>query len=468
MRSEKWTRLRGLGKRFAVAAGWCLLLTAATGSCWAQIEALSEIRDIALDEDGGWCWFEGPRAVVHNGLLLAGSVASGHREPDRKGDIDLIVFDLRKEQASRVELYDRLQLDDHDSPAIARLMDGRWLAVFARHGNDPHFYYRLSEPDNPLKWSEVKQYAPSPTTRLTYSNVFQLPRENGKIYNFFRGLDDSFKPSWVCSTDGGITWNTGNVFIRVPSEKKHRPYVRYVSDGWQTVHMAYTEGHPRDWDNSIYHVFYRAGMLHNSAGEPLAPLGQGLDSPDKGTRVFQGHPDAVAWCNDIALDRDGAPVIAYSVQMNSAGLPPRSGGLDMRYRWARWDGSSWRDYPLAYAGERLYPGEDDYTGLVSLVPGMPHIVLCSTNSNPVSGEPLISRADGKRHYEIFLGVTRDGGKTWIWRAVTRDSDRDNLRPIALCTETEVLALYLSGTFRAFTDYAQAVRLARIPITSIPD
>ena len=461
------TGKRGDGKQLNRFAGYGItLLVMLIGAGWAQTPVLPDARVITIEEDGGWCWFEGPRAVVHETLLLVGSVASGYREPERKGDINLIVFDLSREQSRRVELYDRLQLDDHDSPALARLSNGQWMAVFARHGNDSHFFYRLSGPDNPWEWSETHQFTPSPSTGLTYSNVFQLPAENGRIYNFFRGLDDSFKPSWAYSDDNGEHWHTGNVFIQVPSEAKHRPYVRYVSDGQGTVHMAYTEGHPRDWDNSIYHIFYRGGMLYDSSGKPIAPLSRGLARPEEGTRVFTGTPDAVAWCNDIALDAEGHPVITYSVQMNSAGMPPRSGGQDMRYRWARWDGTSWRDYPLAYAGERLYPGEDDYTGLASLTPGMPHLVFCASNSDPVSGKPLISRTDGKRHHEIFMGLTRDGGETWSWRAVTYDSDRDNLRPIVLRTGSDVLVLYLSGVFRAYTDYAQEIRLFRFPVSAI--
>ena len=445
-----------------------VLLLILTGVCWAQPPVLPGARIITIEEDGGWCWFEGPRAVVHKHLLLVGSVASGYRDPERKGDINLIVFDLNQEQARRVELFDRLQLDDHNSPAVVRLSSGRWLAVFARHNNDPYFFYRLSSPDNPLEWSPIRRFVPSPATRLTYSNVFQLPAENGRIYNFFRGLDDSFKPSWVYSDDAGQSWHTGNVFIQVPSEARHRPYVRYVSDGQGTVHMAYTEGHPRDWDNSIYHIFYRDGLLHDSLGRPIAPLSQGLERPEQGTRVYAGSPNAVAWCSDIAMDAEGRPVIAYSVQMDSTGMPPGSGGQDMRYRWARWDGTAWRDYPLAHAGERLYPGEDDYTGLASLTPAMPEVVFCASSSDPVSGAPLISHNDGRRHYEIFMGRTRDGGETWTWHAVTRDPDRDNLRPIVLRSESEVLVLYLSGVFRAYTDYAQEIRLVRLPLSTLPD
>ena len=35
--------------------------------------------------------------------------------------------------------------------------------------------------------------------------------------------------------------------------------------GGDTVHLAYTEGHPRNFDNSLYHVSYRAGALREVA-----------------------------------------------------------------------------------------------------------------------------------------------------------------------------------------------------------
>jgi len=243
--------------------------------------------------------------------------------------------------------------------------------------------------------------------------------------------------------------------IDVPAAFRHRPYVKYASDGKGVVHLVYTEGHPRDFDNSLYHVYYQGGTLHRSDGSVIRSLAEGLREPAEGTRIFQGDPQNVAWVSDVELDANGRPSVAYSVQKDSAGLPPGQGGTDHRYRLARWNGKAWEDHELAYAGTRLYAGEDDYTGGVALVPGDPTRVFLSTNADPLGGAPLASAADGKRHWEIFRGETKDAGRTWRFEAVTRDSVFDNLRPIVpRSTGGSPILLWLRGSYRAYTDYAQ--------------
>jgi hypothetical protein len=220
--------------------------------------------------------------------------------------------------------------------------------------------------------------------------------------------------------------------------------------------MIYTEGHPRNYDNSIYHIYYREGFLHHSNGSRIALLSEGLSKPELGTRVFKGDADHVAWTVDIELDRQGRPFTVYSVQVDSAGLPSQQGGEDHRYRFAWWDGKTWNDSQMAYAGSRLYPREDDYTGLVALYPGNPGIVFISTDADPSTGEPLISRTDRKRHYEIFRGE-RDGPDSWEWTAVTKDSTEDNLRPIVpKPSDGKTALLWLRGEYRTYTDYSLKV------------
>ena len=83
----------------------------------------------------------------------------------------------------------------------------------------------------------------------------------------------------------------------------------------------------------------------------------------------------------------------------------------------------------------------------------PPMTSTSTNADPVTGEPLISEADGQRHWEIYYGLTKDGGATWEWTPVTENSTADNIRPIIPITEGgPTYVLWTRGKMRTFTDY----------------
>lgn len=412
-----------------------------------------------LNDDGGWCWYQDERAIVHNARLILGSIASGYLDPSRKGRVEATVFDLGSTEVTIIPFHvpdspaeATRWLDDHNVPAFEVLPDGRVLAVYAKHGLDADIYYRTAaDPASLRSWSAERTFVPSSTSRVTYSNVFYLAAEE-RLYNFFRGLHNSFKPSWMWSGDLADSWQTGGIFIDVPGEFRHRPYVKYSSNGHDTIHFAYTEGHPRNYDNGIYHAYYRAGQLHRSDGVVIRSLEEGMRQPEDGTRVFRGDPDNVAWISDLHVDDQGRPFLAYSVQKNSAGVPPERDGADHRYRLARWDGRRWHDEEIAYAGSRLYPGEDDYTGNIALDPHDPGIVFISTDADPRTGEPLISAADDRRHYEIYRGQRQSGGG-WAWAAVTSSSAHDNIRPIVpVWPGNSYAILWLQGTMRTYRDY----------------
>lgn len=414
---------------------------------------------VVLNDDGGWCWFQDERALVVAGRLVFGSVAAGRFDPSRLGtaeatSVDLATGAVTRSRLSATPLERAGRYDDHDTPAFVLRGDGRLLAVWAGHGYDNRILSRVSlRPGDASAWSDERVFVPSPSSSVTYSNLFRLAAEGGRIYDFYRGLDNRFKPSLAWSDDEGESFKSGGVVIDVPAAFRHRPYVKYASDGQATVHLAYTEGHPRNFDNSLYHVYYRGGVLHRSDGTAIRPLAEGLRDPVEGTRVFQGDPANVAWAIDLELDSDGRPFVAYSVQKDSAGLPQGQGGSDHRYRLARWTGRAWDDREIAYAGTRLYAGEDDYTGGIALVPGDPTRVFVSTDADPATGAPLVSAADGQRHWEIFRGISGDEGRSWRWQPVTRDSTADNLRPIVPRTDArEELLLWLRGRYCSYTDY----------------
>ena len=412
-----------------------------------------------LNDDGGWCWFQDERALVVGDELVLGTVAAGRHDPGRRGAVEATGVDLRTHATTRFRLSatpvaKKDGYDDHAAPAFVARGDGRLLAVWAGHGFDDRILSRVStRPGDPSSWSDERAFVPSPSSRVTYSNLQRLAGEHGRVYDLFRGLDDRNKPSVAWSDDDGGTWTAGGVVIDVPAVFRHRPYVKYASNGRDTIHFVYTEGHPRDYDNSLYHVFYRDGRLFRSDGTAIRALGAGLREPAEGTRIFRGDPANVAWAADVALDGEGRPFVAYSVQKDSAGLPPGHGGQDLRYRLARWNGRAWDDGEVAFAGSRLYAGEDDYSGGIALVPGDPTTVFLSTNADPATGRPLVSAADGRRHWELFRATRQDGTGRWSFTAVTRDSTLDNLRPVVPQAHgREPILLWLRGSYRAYTDY----------------
>jgi hypothetical protein len=408
---------------------------------------------IVLSEDGSYCWFEAPRAIVSGSQLIVGAVASGTHDASRRGNIEAIVHDLDSNITRISVLRERLEPDDHDSPAFALLPDGRVLSMYAKHHADAVIYHRVSAPQDACAWGPERTFVPSPRSRVTYANIWMLPGEEHRIYDFYRGLDDLFKPSYAFSDDSGETWQSGGVFIEVPAAERHRPYFCSTSNGRDAVHFVLTEGHPRDFDNSLYHVFYRGGVLHRSDGTPIRSLARGLSSPAEATLIFAGDRNHVPWPMAIQLDGKGHPHVLYSVQVGSAGLPVGQGGDDIRYRMAWFDGVRWRDSQLAFAGSRLYAGEDDYSGLATFDPGDPFTLYLSANAHPATGKPLVSAADGQRHYELFRARSSDAGETFQFVPITRDSCVDYLRPLtSAAPDGRKILIALAGVYRSYVNY----------------
>jgi hypothetical protein len=409
---------------------------------------------IRFSNDGAWCWFQDERAIIHDGKLILGAVAAGKRDPQRRGNVEVLTYDLDTGHTVRTVLHTQLQQDDHDSPAFIVLADGRILAMYCKHGNENRIYYRITrEPGDTTQWQAEQTYCPSQTSRVTYTNLLYLAAENtgkGRLYNFYRGYDRKSKPSWMTSDDEGHTWTSRGLVIDFSGSRNHRPYVKYAANGRDTIHFLFTEGHPNEFDNSLYHAYYQGGVMCRSDGTPIRTLGAGPIHPHEATCVFRGDPNNVSWSSDIQLDEQGRPVAVYSVQKNAAGQPlagPEN-GQDLRYRYARWDGTRWHDHALAFAGTRLYPGEDDYTGNICLDPDDPKVVYLSSNVDPRNGG-----ANASGHYEIYRGKTSDLGRSWTFVAITRDSPVDNIRPIVPYWDADHSALlWLRGTYYRYTDY----------------
>lgn len=412
---------------------------------------------ITLNDNGAWSWFMDERAIVHDGKLIVGSVRavgdfrSGHDDPNW-GNVELAVYDIARGNIDRVVLDPHFEQDDHDGPALLALPDGSILAVYTRHAVERKVFCRKSEPNDPLAWGPVvtietpgEDSPPYSGSNVTYSNLFQL--KSGRIYNFYRGFD--YDPNYMFSDDDGQTWQLGGRLLE--GRDGYGPYTKYASDGESTIHFVATEDHPRNYDNSLYHAFIRDGQVFHSDGKRIGPLSENTDTSIAAwdlTKVFQGDADNVAWMVDLELDDQQRPCVVYSVQKGGEGLPRGQGGSDHRFHFARWNGSEWKTNEIAFAGTRLYPGEDDYTGLAAIDPRNANVIYISTDADPRSGEPLVSTADGKRHRELFRGTSSDDGVTWNWSPITSNSTVDNIRPLVpKWNDPRTALVWMRGEYR---------------------
>lgn len=415
---------------------------------------------VTLETNGGWCWFQDQRAIVASSRIIVGSVAGAPEAISRRGDIGVASYDLASGAITRAKLAEGFEANDHASPAFLSLPDGRILASYTRHHKDDLMAWRITErPGDISKWGPERRLDLG--ARVTYSNLFLLPGESDRIYNFHRGL--GFNPNAAISSNGGESFVYAGRLLNWPRPVGDpvftgvdggRPYVKYASNGIDAIHFVTTEDHPWAYDTGVYHGFLSGGKLHGSDGSALADFGAEGVSPKALTRLFAGDPDNVAWTVDLRLDPQERPYTVFSVQKDGRAHRGTIGpcAQDHRYHYGRWDGRGWNVFEIAFAGTNI--GKiDDYTGLAALDPHDPDRMVISTNADPDSGAPLISRADGRRHHELFEGASTDGGRTWAWTPLTANSTVDNIRPIIPVWPGERRAiLWLRGTYRTWTNY----------------
>ncbi|MEK6479366.1 BNR-4 repeat-containing protein [Catalinimonas sp. 4WD22] len=405
---------------------------------------------VLLNDNAGWCWFQDDRAIIDGDQLLFTSVTS-------EGANTVTSYNMKTGEKLTVVINDQtFEADDHNVGALLKRPDGRYLTVYAGHGVETKMRYRIStNPGDISAWGEEK--TADTGGRTTYSNVFRL-LESGKTYNFHRGAGNN--PNYMVSEDDGETWSYGGQLFSFPG----RPYLRYTTNHKDRIHFITTEEHPRHYNNSIYHGYIEGEEVFGSDGQKVGALGKRKNSslkPYDFTCIYDGDSTTrknVAWTSDIELDKSGYPYVGFSVTKDPIKLgetqDTEEGGFDHRYHYARWDGQQWHEYEIAYAGARLYAGENEYTGLISLHPNDPNVVYISTNVHPETGNPL--RDNGPQHYEIFRGTTKDQGATWQWTAITENSDEDNIRPMVVCSDKREVLLWLKGRYTTYRNYDLSV------------
>lgn len=436
---------------------------------------------VEVAPDGAWTWFNDERTILHQGSLYSGYVkANGTYGITRRnlatGVNSHMVISTAASQ----------QQDDHNNPSITVLPDGRLMVLYSKHIAGAQYYQRTSLvplPTTNADWgSEVVIGMPA---NNTYANTYRLTGEADAIYNFSRCIN--FNPTLTISTNNGATWGTSRQLVGTGSGST-RPYPRYCSNGVDRIDLIYTDGHPRDVANSVYHMYYKSSGLYKTDGtliDSLASIPLDHDGGEKGNTIYQFSnaawgpgegpddwiPTGRGWTWDVHYGQDGAPVCVFQVQRDDV---TGSGWNNDRiyYYYARWTGTEWQRKFIAQGGRPLYSAEDDYGGGMCLDPEDPRIVYISTNAadpfnlGDTSAVPLRS---GDR-YEIYRGFTADGGRTFSWTQVTVDSAMDNLRPIVPPDHGKQECLvWFHGTYSSYTSFSTKV-VARIggPVVSYKD
>ncbi len=427
---------------------------------------------VEIAPDGAWTWFNDERSIIHQGSLYSGYVKSG-------GQTGVTRYNLSTGEKSHmvVSTAASQQQDDHNNPSITALPDGKLTLLYSKHISGSQFYQRTSLvplPAADADWGpEITRAVPAANT---YANTYRLSGEGNALYNFHRCIN--FNPTLTISTDNGATWGTSRQLVGTGSGST-RPYPRYTSNGVDRIDLIYTDGHPRDVENSVYHMFYKNGGLYKTDGtliDSLANIPLDHDAGKRGNVVYQFSnaawgpgdgpdnwiPTGRGWTWDVHYGADETPVCVFQVQVDAAATTG-SNTDRIYYYYARWTGTGWQRRFIAQAGRPLYTAEDDYGGGMCLDPADPRVVYISSNAaapfdlGSVSNVPL--RASER--YEIWRGFTADGGLTFTWTQITVDSTADNLRPIVPMNHgySEFL-VWFNGTYNTYTNFSTRV-LARI-------
>lgn len=415
--------------------------------------------------DGAWCWFGNPRAVFKDGKIYYGYV----RQSDGRACVS--VFDPATTNAVLLLASTMAQKDDHNNPACLPLNDGRMLVTYEKHSAEQRFYFRVSTnsaTDVAANWTPEAATTNSGAS-VSYSNPYQLAAETNRIFLFSRNLN--YNPTLYLSDATGTNWTVPVIFIQTGSGSA-RPYVQYCSDGVSRIDVLYTDGHPGEMPASLYHLYYQSNALRQTDSaflRSLANLPLLHDSGERGSVIYQFNTNASldyndwiplgrAWCWDVVQHTNGAPVAAFTVQASKVA---GTNWFDDRlyYYYARWTGTAWQKRFIAQAGRPLYNGQQHYAGGITIDPNNPDVVYLSSNAqNPfdltsITNVPL--RANSR--YEIWRGVTSDGGLTFNWQAVTTNSTIDNLRPVVPRVNTHPFALvWFAGTYVSYTSWSAAM------------
>jgi BNR repeat-containing family member len=411
--------------RWIAIALAALASAAVPAALTAQSGAAGTPAFTRLSVVGAWCWYADPRAVYADGRTYVGWVDGGGY---------VVVGTLHDGHVTRTRIAHPAPpglVDDHDNPGLLVEPSGRITAFYSHH-NGPAMYRRTTRhPKDTTSWGPERKL-PIFTGQNTYAKPIRLSKES-LTYLFYRG---NAQP-WYTIRDAKGHWKTAKMLVSYPDDN---PYMKVASNDRDTIGFAFTDGHPRDAVTSIYYARYRDGMITHADGRPITSLKNAPFTPAQADKVYdaQSHGGRHAWIHDVALGKDGKPVLVYATFTEDA--------MSHRYEYARWNGHMWVTHEITEAGGPITIDSVErwYSGGVVLDHRDPRIVYASVQR-------------GKQH-EIERFTTSDNGKSWKRKAITSNSDTGNVRPfvpLGLPKGSHEL-LWMRGFYKRFQEFHTSI------------
>jgi hypothetical protein len=385
---------------------------------------------------GAWSWFGDPRAVYAGGSVYTGWI-------DRGGNVQVARYVRATGRVQVRTVKHGLGRDDHNGPSLLVRRDGRISAFFSPHsgyrlpppGIAKRMYVRTTRrPGDIRRWGRLRTVRTNTRGGLgwTYPNPLELRRER-RIWLFWRG--GNWQPAFSTSRDGR-RWRRARTLLRGPG--RNRPYAKYDSNGRDSFDVAFDEGNPGSYRTGVRFARYRRGAFRTAGGRLIARMRSLPFRARAAESVYRPRRRGRAWVFDVAREPGGGrPVIAY-VTYPTARAP--------LYRYAHWSGRRWVNHDVVRAGPPIGT-RGRYAAGMSLDHEDPSTVYLSRRI--------------RRHYEVERWRTRDGGRSWSHRAVTRRSRTDNIRPVTprgLSGGDTVV--WLRGRYPGYTTYMTSVATLR--------
>lgn len=389
--------------------------------------------------DGAWCFFADPRALYYEGQYrrtYAGWLTS-------QGDVGVGFYDHDSGVIDSVVLRESLQKDDHANPSLWFDSSGRLTVFYSAHNGSAMYYRTSSSPENISDFGKEQQMPGNieGNKGYTYPNPIYLNKEQ-KLILFWRG--GNFKPVFsTCDHLQDNHWSETRVLIE---DSGRRPYIKFASDGEDTIHFACTDGHPNEEaHNGIHYACYRDGALYRADGSLIKPVSElPLQISELDTVLDAETSGKHAWIWDIATDHDGHPVIVYAVFVSKS---------DHRYYCSRWDGEQWETNEIVDAGSwfpQTPSGSNErepyYSGGLILDHRNPNIIYLSRSING--------------SFEIERWQTADLGRTWTTTPVTSSSSGLHVRPFVSRGPANgpAVLFWMHGEYVHYTDYQTSLQM----------